>query len=29
MTGLFVGGFIVAGGLTFMPGRPMGEVFFG
>ncbi len=29
MTGLFVGGLIVAGGFTFLPGRLMWRVFFG
>ena len=29
MTGLFVGGLLVAGGLTFIPGRLMWAVFFG
>ena len=29
MTGLFVGGLLVAGGLTFLPGRLMWAVFFG
>ena len=29
MTGLFVGGLLVAGGLTFLPGRLMWRVVFG
>ena len=29
MTGMFVGGLIVAGALTFIPGRLMFETFFG
>ena len=29
MTGMFVGGLIVAGGLTFLPGRLMWRMFFG
>jgi uncharacterized membrane protein len=29
MTGLFVGGLIVAGGFAFLPGRLMWRVFFG
>ncbi|MFT4255182.1 MAG: DUF2306 domain-containing protein [Caulobacter sp.] len=29
MTGLFVGGLVVAGGFTFLPGRLMWRVFFG
>jgi uncharacterized membrane protein len=29
MTGLFVGGLVIAGGLTFIPGRLMYQLFFG
>ena len=29
MTGMFVGGLLVAGALTFIPGRIMFETFFG
>ncbi len=29
MTGLVIGGLIIAGGLTFIPGRLMWRVFFG
>lgn len=29
MTGLFVGGLLIAGGLTFLPGRLMWNIFFG
>lgn len=29
MTGMFVGGLLVAGALTFLPGRLMWAIFFG
>lgn len=29
MTGLFIGGLVIAGALTFLPGRLMWQVFFG